>query len=132
LVHRPDSLPVAGSVSLLLAARHDQGFRDGVPDIPNSAILYVATFAQAADAPRFEGADVHASAPSTNIRDNFVQGPFAGGGRFEIRKATILDLIRLGWTVQPDKIDGGPNWAGLDRFDILAKAPRTPARLTCG
>jgi uncharacterized protein (TIGR03435 family) len=88
-----------------------------------AAILYVAEFAQAADAPRFEGADVHASAPSTNIRDNFLQGPFVGGGRFEIRKATILDLIRLGWSVEPDKIVGGPNWAGIDRFDILAKAP---------
>jgi uncharacterized protein (TIGR03435 family) len=88
-----------------------------------AAILYVATFAQAADAPRFEAAEVHASAPSTNIRDNYMQGPFAGGGRFEIRKATILDLIRLGWSVQPDKIVGGPNWAGLDRFEILAKAP---------
>jgi uncharacterized protein (TIGR03435 family) len=46
-----------------------------------------------------------------------------GGGRFEIRKATMLDLIRLGWSVQPDKIVGGPNWTGLDHFDILAKAP---------
>jgi uncharacterized protein (TIGR03435 family) len=88
-----------------------------------AAIIYVATFAQAADAPRFEGADVHASAPSTNIRDNFIQGPYTGGGRFEIRKATIIDLIRLGWSVQPDKIVGGPNWAGVDRFDVLAKAP---------
>ncbi len=88
-----------------------------------AAILYVAASAQAADTPRFEGADVHVSAPSANIRDNYMQGPFVGGGRFEIRKATILDLIRLGWSVQPDKIVGGPNWAGLDRFDILAKAP---------
>jgi uncharacterized protein (TIGR03435 family) len=35
----------------------------------------------------------------------------------------MLDLIRLGWEVRPDKIVGGPAWAGLDRFDILAKAP---------
>ncbi len=88
-----------------------------------AAILYLAAFAQAADAPRFEGADVHASATSAGIRDNYMQGPFVGGGRFEIRKATIIDLIRLGWSVQEDKIVGGPNWAGLDRFDILAKAP---------
>jgi uncharacterized protein (TIGR03435 family) len=79
--------------------------------------------AQPAEEPRFEAADVHASAPSTNIRSNFMQGPFVGGGRFEIRRATILDLVRLGWQVQPDKIVGGPAWAGLDRFDILAKAP---------
>ena len=88
-----------------------------------AATLSFAPSALATDAPRFEGADIHASAPSTNIRDNFMQGPFVGGGRFEIRKATMLDLVRLGWSVQPDKIVGGPNWAGLDRFDILAKAP---------
>jgi uncharacterized protein (TIGR03435 family) len=52
-----------------------------------------------------------------------MQGPFVGGGRFEVRKATMLDLIRLGWKVQSDKIVGGPNWTALDRFDILAKAP---------
>lgn len=32
---------VAGSVSLLLAARHDRGFRGRVPDIPNSAAGFI-------------------------------------------------------------------------------------------
>ncbi len=91
--------------------------------LTTAALCYFAMPAPAADAPRFEAADVHASVPSTNIRDNFMQGPFVGGGRFEVRKATILNLIQLGWTVQPDKIVGGPAWTGLDRFDILAKAP---------
>ena len=88
------------------------------------AVMFcIAASPQTADAPRFEAADVHASVPSANIRSNFMQGPFVGGGRFEVRKATMLDLIRLGWSVQPDKIVGGPNWSGLDRFDILAKGP---------
>src|SRR5580658_5651266 len=90
-----------------------------------AAICSISAFAQPADGPRFEAADVHASAPAAPGRGggNFMQGPFAGGGRFEIRRATVLDLVRLGWQVQPDKIVGGPAWAGLDRFDILAKAP---------
>jgi uncharacterized protein (TIGR03435 family) len=88
-----------------------------------AALSYVAASAQAADASRFVAAEVHGTAPSTNVRDNFMQGPFVGGGRFEIRKATIVDLIRSGWSFQPDKIVGGPNWIGVDRFDILAKAP---------
>jgi uncharacterized protein (TIGR03435 family) len=88
------------------------------------AVMFsVAVCAQPADEPRFEAADVHASAPSSNIRNSFIQGPFVGGGRFEIRRATMLDLVRLGWVVQPDKIIGGPAWADLDHFDILAKAP---------
>jgi uncharacterized protein (TIGR03435 family) len=84
-------------------------------------LICVATPSRPADAPRFEAADVHVSAPATSLRDNFTQGPFVGGGRFEIRKATILDLIRLGWSIQTDKIVGGPPWIGSDRFDILAK-----------
>ena len=89
-----------------------------------TALFYLAASAQPTDSPRFEAADIHASAPSSNIRDSFMQGPFVGGGRFEIRKATMVDLIRLGWSVQPDKIVGGPSWTGLDRFDILAKSPK--------
>jgi uncharacterized protein (TIGR03435 family) len=96
-----------------------------------ATLFYLAASAQAADAPHFEAADVHPSPPSTNFRDNFMQGPFVGGGRFEIRKATMLDLVRFGWNVQPDKIVGGPKWTGVDRFDLLAKAPAgaTPAEL---
>jgi uncharacterized protein (TIGR03435 family) len=88
-----------------------------------AAMFYIAVAAQAADTPRFEAADIHASVLTANIRSNFMQGPFVGGGRFEIRKATIVDLIRVGWSVQPDKIVGGPGWTGIDKFDILAKAP---------
>jgi uncharacterized protein (TIGR03435 family) len=86
------------------------------------AMLCVALSAHADDGPRFEAAEIHPSAPSTNFRNSFMQGPFVGGGRFEIRKATMLDLVRLGWSVQADKIVGGPNWTGLDQFDVLAKA----------
>lgn len=88
-----------------------------------AAMFSSAVCAQPAVESRFEAADVHASPPSSNIRNNFIQGPFVGGGRFEVRRATILDLVELGWVVQPDKIVGGPAWADLDRFDILAKAP---------
>ena len=88
-----------------------------------AAIIAVAAAAQPASTPQFEGADIHPSAPGASMRDNFMQGPFAGGGRFEVRKATMIDLIRLGWSVQPDKIVGGPSWTATDKFDILAKAP---------
>ena len=87
------------------------------------ALLSFAAFTQTDNSPRFEAADVHPSAPSTSMRNNFMQGPVVGGGRFDIRRATLIDLIRLGWRVQTDKITGGPDWTGLDRFDILAKAP---------
>jgi hypothetical protein len=72
------------------------------------AMFHVALSAHGADSLRFEGADIHPSVPGTNIRDSFMQGQFIGGGRFEMRKATMVDLGRLGWSVQQDKVIGGP------------------------
>jgi len=40
----------------------------------------------------------------------------------------MLDLIRIAYGVDPDKVVGGPSWLEFDRFDISAKAPpSTPA-----
>jgi uncharacterized protein (TIGR03435 family) len=70
--------------------------------------------------PRFEVADIHGSPRTTQPR---VQGPFYNGGRYELRFATMLDLIRTAYGVDPEKVVGGPNWLELDRFDVFAKAP---------
>ena len=49
------------------------------------------------------------------------------GARYDLRKATMIDLIRAAYGVEPDLIVGGPGWLGFDRFDIAAKAdPATP------
>jgi len=49
------------------------------------------------------------------------------GNRYEIRNATMVDLIRTAYTVQPEKITGGPTWLEWNRFDIAALAPeKTP------
>jgi hypothetical protein len=56
-----------------------------------AALLTAAASAQPSSAPpAFEDADVHVSAPSNN---QFVRGPFLGRGRYEIRSATMVDLI---------------------------------------
>lgn len=40
----------------------------------------------------------------------------------------MLDLIGTAWGIDAEKIVGGPNWLGFDRFDVSAKAPpSTPA-----
>lgn len=77
------------------------------------------TFAQTA--PRFEAADVHKSAPSMN-RYTLVSGGVLRGTRYDLRKATMLDMIRIAYNVDPDTVAGGPNWLEFDRFDIAAKA----------
>jgi uncharacterized protein (TIGR03435 family) len=73
--------------------------------------------------PRFEAADVHLSPPARNPY-NYASGGVLRGERYDLRKATMLDLITTAWNVDSDTVFGGPNWLELDRFDIYAKARR--------
>ena len=78
-------------------------------------------FGQSAEIPpRFEFADVHVSAKTTNP---FIRTGPARGGRYEVKLATMVDLIRIAYGFDPDKILGGPSWLEMDRFDVVAKAP---------
>jgi len=45
------------------------------------------------------------------------------GGRYEIRNATMVDLIRTAYGVVPDRVVGGPAWLETDRFDVIARGP---------
>ncbi len=74
------------------------------------------------DAPRFSIADIHPSGPALNPF-TLVSGGILRGDRYDLGKATMLDLIRIAYQVAPETILGGPNWLEFDRFDIAAKAP---------
>lgn len=52
-----------------------------------------------------------------------MQGGVRRAGRFEIRRATLLDLIKTAYGVDPDVVFGGPSWLEWDRFDVTAKSP---------
>lgn len=83
--------------------------------------LCFAAFAQAPeDQTKFEVADVHVSAKSANP---FMRTGAVRGGRYEVKTATMVDLIRQAYGYDPDKILGGPNWLEMDRFDVIAKVP---------
>jgi len=73
---------------------------------------------QSKNAPAFEVADVHVSAPGTPTR-----GGFMPGGRAELRGVTMLELISAAYGVDEKMIVGGPVWLGSDKFDVIAKAP---------
>jgi uncharacterized protein (TIGR03435 family) len=78
-------------------------------------------FSQSSETPpRFEIADVHASA---GISSTYFRTPLVHAGRYELKGATMLDLIRTAYGFDADKILGGPSWLEMDRFDILAKLP---------
>jgi integrase/recombinase XerD len=38
------------------------------------------------------------------------------GDRYELRNATVVDLIRTAWAVSPEDVVGGPEWLDTDRF----------------
>jgi uncharacterized protein (TIGR03435 family) len=87
------------------------------------AIFAVCGFGQVSPAePHFEADDVHASGPALNPF-TWVSGGGLRGERYDLRKATLLDLIRIAYQVDPEKIVGGPNWLEFDRFDIAGRAP---------
>ncbi len=86
-------------------------------------VLSGAAFAQTPNpAPRFEVAQIERSGPAMNPY-TFISGNVLRGARYDLRKATMLDLIRIAYKVDPETILGGPNWLEFDRFDIAAKAP---------
>ena len=90
------------------------------------ALLPVVVFGQtAATTPTFDIADVHVSPRSDWVKSapKAMQGDFLNGGRYELRRATMLDLVRAAYGVDADKVFGGPSWLDYDRFDIIAKAP---------
>jgi uncharacterized protein (TIGR03435 family) len=84
-------------------------------------LLSAAAFAQStAPAPKFDAADVHVSA---RTNQPVVRGPFFANGRYELRFATMVDLVRMAYGVEPERVYAGPNWLEMDRFDVFAKAP---------
>jgi uncharacterized protein (TIGR03435 family) len=78
-------------------------------------------FGQTPDKPlAFEIADVHSSPPSTLAA---MSGGVPRGSRYEVRNASMLDLIRTAYSIEPEKVSGGPSWLAQDRFDVIAKIP---------
>lgn len=88
-----------------------------------AGILLLSSIAlsQAAEKPpAFESADVHVSVPSSFAS---MSGGVPRDGRYELRAATMLDLIRTAYGVTDDKVVGGPGWLSSERFDVIAKMP---------
>src|SRR5882762_11772867 len=86
-----------------------------------AAFLSIVGFGRSVETPpAFDIADVRLSARSTNPN---MTGGVLRAGRYELRKATMVDLIRNAYGVDADKVIGGPSWLETDRFDVIALAP---------
>src|SRR5947209_4818347 len=84
-----------------------------------AALFAAAAFADSS-APQFAIADIH---PSPHDTQPFARGPFYADKRYELRFATMLDLIHTAYNVDPEKVVGGPSWLEMDRFDVFAMTP---------
>ncbi len=69
--------------------------------------------------------DIHLSPPDSIPE---MRRSFSSGGRFELRNATLVDLIHTAWSVDAGNVMGGPDWVDTRRFDVTATT--TPATLT--
>ncbi len=84
-------------------------------------LLSGAVFGQpAATPPAFDLAEIRVITGSARP---YASGGILRGGRYDLRNATMLDMISIAYGVEGDKILGGPNWLEVDRFDVSAKAP---------
>ena len=80
----------------------------------SAALLSVLAFGQSTPAQQtFEVADVHKSARMTST----VMRTALRGGRYELANATMVDLVRTAYALDPENVYGGPNWVEFDRFD---------------
>ncbi len=70
--------------------------------------------------PTFEVADIRLSPKSVNP---FFPGAFVRGGRYELRHATMVDMISTAYGIKADNVFGGPAWLEDITFDVVAKAP---------
>jgi uncharacterized protein (TIGR03435 family) len=84
-----------------------------------------------AQAPPTRGAFDVASIQVSTRPNPGMRGGILRGDRYELRNATMVDLIRTAWNVPPERVSGGPSWLEWNRWDIAALAPEgtPPARL---
>ena len=76
-------------------------------------------FTQSSPPSKFEVTSVQAS---TRVLPG-LRGGVLRDTRYELRNATMADLIRTAYNVGPEKVTGGPSWLEWNRYDVAGLAP---------
>src|SRR5215469_9419720 len=94
------------------------------------AMLFAATAvvatSVAAQQPKFDLADVHASPTKYWFAQNtsgVARQAILRDGLYIYRDATVLGLIQAAYGLPEDAVSGGPAWLKSDVFDVVAKVP---------
>jgi len=82
-------------------------------------LLAAPVFTQSPAPARFDATSIQVSARTVPG----LRGGIQRGNRYELRNATMVDLIRTAYDVPADKVSGGPSWLEWNRFDVAALAP---------
>jgi len=69
---------------------------------------------------KFEVASIKRNRSGSDV----AEGGFQPGGRINARNVTLVNLIIAAYAMPPDRIEGGPSWASVDRFDVAAVGNR--------
>jgi uncharacterized protein (TIGR03435 family) len=97
------------------------------------SVLSGAVFAQSPqNTQKFDAADINLRLKTGATGQPNMTGGVLRGGRYDLRNATMVDLIATAYSITDnDLIVGGPAWLERNRFDIAAKAPQatSPASL---
>ena len=83
--------------------------------------LSTTAFGQSPDKPAFESADVHTI--SVGRFGTNMSGGVLRGTRYDVRSATLVELIRLAYGIDDERILGGPSWLENEHYDVLARTP---------
>lgn len=87
------------------------------------AVLSGSAWGQGTDAglnnavksPEFESATI-----SPHAAGEFASSVGGPPGRFEAKNVTAKTLVQMAFNVAADRVSGGPQWAGSQRFDVTA------------
>src|SRR4051812_8588713 len=73
--------------------------------------------------PKFDAADINLRLRTGTTNQPTMTGGVLRGGRYDLRNATMVDLIATAYSIADrDLVVGGPAWLERNRFDIAAKA----------
>jgi uncharacterized protein (TIGR03435 family) len=100
--------------------------RTRFPAGPSAAgrVVCLLVCATACRAAGFESAFVYPSpaSPNSNLRGGFLRG-----NQYEVHNATLAYLIATAYSIDPDRLIGGPAWLDTALFDVIA--PTAPDAL---
>jgi uncharacterized protein (TIGR03435 family) len=102
------------------------GFSDRIHWLSRAAPVFVCIAFSCSNAyfqaqPDTRSIVIHPSAPNSmsDMRRRVV------AGRYELRNASLVDLIRTAWDIHGDDVIGGPEWLDSKRFDVSIPVAQT-------